>query len=126
CHGTGTSLGDPIEIQALKQAFGDLYRKHGKPAPVAPHCGLSSVKTNIGHLEPAAGIASLLKVLLAMRHGKIPALLHLKNLNPYIDLANSPFYIVDKTTPWIRPRAADGNELPRRAGVSSFGWGGAN
>ncbi|TWI44010.1 polyketide synthase PksN [Pseudoduganella flava] len=126
CHGTGTSLGDPIEIQALKKAFADLYRQHGNAAPAAPHCGLSSVKTNIGHLEPAAGIASLLKVLLAMRHREIPALLHFDQLNPYIDLQGSPFYIVDKTVPWQAPRGADGTTLPRRAGVSSFGWGGAN
>jgi polyketide synthase PksN len=126
CHGTGTSLGDPIEIQALKKAFGDLYRKHGRAAPEAPHCGLSSVKTNIGHLEPAAGIAGLLKVLLAMRHRQIPALLHFGEPNPYIDLKGSPFYIADRTVQWDAPRGADGAELPRRAGVSSFGWGGAN
>jgi polyketide synthase PksN len=126
CHGTGTSLGDPIEIQALKKSFSDLYQRHGKAAPAAPHCGLSSVKTNIGHLEPAAGIASLLKVLLAMKHRRIPAMLHFEELNPYIDLAGTPFYIVDRTTAWEAPRAADGSQLPRRAGVSSFGWGGAN
>lgn len=126
CHGTGTSLGDPIEIQALKKAFADLYRKHGRAPPAKPHCGLSSVKTNIGHLEPAAGIASLLKVLLAMKHGYIPALLHFQEINPYIDLSGSPFYIVDKTTAWEAPTAGDGSPLPRRAGVSSFGWGGAN
>lgn len=126
CHGTGTSLGDPIEIQALKKSFADLYRQHGHAAPTQPHCGLSAVKTNIGHLEPAAGIASLLKVLLAMKHRQIPALLHFDQLNPYIDLSASPFYIVDKTAPWEAPRAADGSALPRRAGVSSFGWGGAN
>ncbi len=126
CHGTGTSLGDPIEIQALKKSFSDLYRKHGKPAPTTPHCGLSSVKTNIGHLEPAAGIASLLKVMMSIRHKQIPALLHFETLNPYIDLDGSPFYIVDKTVQWAAPQAADGSTLPRRAGVSSFGWGGAN
>ncbi|SAL32948.1 polyketide synthase [Caballeronia udeis] len=126
CHGTGTSLGDPIEIQALKKSFGDLYQQHGMPAPLKPHCGLSAVKTNIGHLEPAAGIASLLKVLLAMKHRQIPALLHLKELNPYVDLSGSPFYIVDKTTPWAAACAPDGTALPLRAGVSSFGWGGAN
>ncbi|RSZ60405.1 SDR family NAD(P)-dependent oxidoreductase [Massilia atriviolacea] len=126
CHGTGTSLGDPIEIQALKKAFADLYKKHGKEAPRAPSCGLSSVKTNIGHLEPAAGIASLLKVLLSIRHRQIPALLHFEQLNPYIDLSGSPFYIVDKTTAWEAPVGPDGAPLPRRAGVSSFGWGGAN
>jgi polyketide synthase PksN len=126
CHGTGTSLGDPIEVQALKKAFSDLYRKHDKATPAAPHCGLSSVKSNIGHLEPAAGIASLLKVLLAIRHKQIPALLHFEELNPYIDLKDSPFYIVDKTVPWQGAVAADGSVLPRRAGISSFGWGGAN
>jgi len=126
CHGTGTSLGDPIEIQALKKSFSDLYKKHDKPEPAEPHCALSSVKTNIGHLEPAAGIASLLKVLLAMKHKQIPALLHFEELNPYIDLGGSPFYIADKTLPWEAPKGADGSALPRRAGVSSFGWGGAN
>jgi polyketide synthase PksN len=126
CHGTGTSLGDPIEIQALKKSFADLYARHGRAAPAQPHCGLSSVKTNIGHLEPAAGMAGLLKALLAMRHGKIPALLHFEELNPYIDLKGSPFYIVDRTVDWPAPRGADGAPLPRRAGVSSFGWGGAN
>lgn len=126
CHGTGTSLGDPIEIQALKKAFGDLYKKSGKASPGAPHCGLSSVKTNIGHLEPAAGIAGLLKVLLAMRNQEIPALLHFNELNPYIDLKGSPFYIVDQTRRWEPILGEDGLPLPRRAGVSSFGWGGAN
>ena len=126
CHGTGTSLGDPIEIQALKKSFSDLYAKHGKTAPRAAHCGLSSVKTNIGHLEPAAGIASLLKVLLSIKHQQIPALLHFETLNPYIDLEGSPFYIVDQTRPWEAIKGLDGAPLPRRAGVSSFGWGGAN
>ena len=68
CHGTGTSLGDPIEIQALSKAFSELYKKHNKAPAKTPHCGLSSVKTNIGHLVTAAGIASLLKVLLAIKH----------------------------------------------------------
>ena len=126
CHGTGTSLGDPIEIQALKNAFADLYRRHGKDAPGAPHCALGSVKTNIGHLEPAAGIAGLLKVLLAIRHKEIPAMLHCDEINPYIDLAGTPFYIAGRTTSWDAPHAADGAVVPRRAGVSSFGWGGAN
>jgi polyketide synthase PksN len=126
CHGTGTSLGDPIEIQALKTAFSELYRRHEKAPAAKPHCGLSAVKTNIGHLEPAAGMAGLLKALLAIKHSKIPALIHFENLNPYIELASSPFYIVDKTTPWEVPRDSAGNPLPRRAGVSSFGWGGAN
>lgn len=126
CHGTGTSLGDPIEIQALKTAFLRLEKQNGHTAARAPYCGLSSVKTNIGHLEPAAGIASLLKVLLAIKHRELPALLHFSEINPYIDLQNSPFYIVDKTRPWAAPVSAAGAALPRRAGISSFGWGGAN
>ncbi len=126
CHGTGTSLGDPIEIQALKKSFSDLYKKYQHPVPTHPHCGLSSVKTNIGHLEPAAGMASLLKVLLAIKHREIPALLHFQTLNPYIDLEGSPFYIATHTVPWPAPKDGNGADLPRRAGVSSFGWGGAN
>lgn len=126
CHGTGTSLGDPIEIQALKKAFGDLYKKHGLGPPEQPHCGLSSAKTNIGHLETAAGIAGVVKVLLAIEHKKIPALVHFEEINPYINLKGSPFFVVDRTVHWPAPRAQDGSTLPRRAGVSSFGFGGAN
>ena len=126
CHGTGTSLGDPIEIQALKKSFAELYKRRQRTPAHVPHCGLSAVKTNIGHLEPAAGIAGLLKVLLAIKHRQIPPLLHFSQLNPYIDLKGSPFYIVDKLTPWEASQDQDGRPLPRRAGVSSFGWGGAN
>lgn len=126
CHGTGTSLGDPIEIQALKKSFSELYKKHNKTPATIPHCGLSSVKTNIGHLETAAGIAAIVKVLQAIRHKKIPASLHFEEVNPYIDLKNTPFYIVDKTTPWNAIIQSDGKVLPRRAGISSFGFGGAN
>ena len=126
CHGTGTSLGDPIEIQALKKSFAELYKRHGRKPAAEPHCGLSSVKTNIGHLETAAGIAGILKALLAIKHRQIPANIHFEEVNPYIDLANSPFYIVGQTTAWKAARDADGNSLPLRAGVSSFGFGGAN
>jgi polyketide synthase PksN len=125
CHGTGTALGDPIEIQALTRAFTELYKKHGKAAGSA-HCGLSSVKTNIGHLETGAGIAGVLKVLLAIKHKQIPANLHLEEVNPYINLKGTPFYIVDELTEWKAPLGEDGAPLPRRAGVSSFGFGGAN
>jgi len=126
CHGTGTSLGDPIEIQALSKAFATLYKEQGKPIPTAAHCGLSSVKTNIGHLETAAGIAGVLKVLLALRHKQIPANLHFQEMNPYINLKGTPFFIADKTTDWECAKDDAGNPLPRRAGVSSFGFGGAN
>lgn len=120
-HGTGTELGDPIEIEGLKQAFKRLMKQDKKG-----FCGLGSVKTNIGHLEPASGIAGMLKVLLAMQHAKLPGILHFKELNPYIDLSDSPFYIVEKTQSWQRLKDEKGMDVPRRAGVSSFGFGGTN
>ncbi len=126
CHGTGTGLGDPIEVQALSKAFAELYKRNGKPPAEVPHCGLSSVKTNIGHLETGAGIAGVLKALLAIKHHKIPANLHFKEINPYINLKGTPFYIADKLTPWEAAVGEDGLPVPRRAGVSSFGFGGAN
>ncbi|MBU6400469.1 MAG: SDR family NAD(P)-dependent oxidoreductase, partial [Verrucomicrobia bacterium] len=122
-HGTGTELGDPVEVEALKQAFALA----GQTAPNAtPFCGLGSLKTNIGHLEAAAGLAGVIKVLLSLRHCLLPATLHLKKLNPYIRLDGSPFYIIDRTQPWEAPRSREGAVLPRRAGVSSFGYGGTN
>lgn len=126
CHGTGTSLGDPIEIQAMNKTFSELYKRHNKAPGDKPHCGLTTVKTNIGHLETAAGIAGMLKVLLSLKHKKIPASLHFKELNPYINLKDSPLYIVDKTKDWEPFKDDQGNPIPRRAGVSSFGFGGAN
>lgn len=120
-HGTGTELGDPIEIEGLKRAFVDLLKQDKFQTPF---CGLGSVKTNMGHLEPASGLAGMIKVLLAMQHGKLPGNLHFKEINPYIDLNASPFYIVEKTQPWARLKAEDGMDIPRRAGVSSFGFGG--
>lgn len=115
-HGTGTELGDPVEIEGLKQAFSSLGVLQ------QAYCGLGSVKTNIGHLEPVSGIAGVIKVLLAMQHQMIPGNLHFKELNPYIDLNNTPFYIINKNQPWNRLQ----NDIPRRAGVSSFGFGGTN
>ncbi|KAB8061482.1 SDR family NAD(P)-dependent oxidoreductase [Janthinobacterium sp. FT14W] len=126
CHGTGTSLGDPIEIQALSRAFAELYKRNGMAPATQAHCGLSSVKTNIGHLETAAGIAGILKALLAIQHKQIPANAHFEELNPYISLKGTPFYIVQQTAAWDAPRDAAGHALPRVAGVSSFGFGGAN
>jgi polyketide synthase PksN len=92
-HGTGTELGDPVEINALKRAFRALYEESDR-APAEATCGLGSVKTNVGHLEAAAGIAGVIKVLLAMKHRQLPASLHCEELNPYIDLVGSPFYVV--------------------------------
>jgi acyl transferase domain-containing protein/tryptophanase len=126
CHGTGTGIGDPIEVQALTKAFSELYKRHDRAPATVPHVGLSSAKTNIGHLETAAGIAGILRALLAIRHRQIPANVHFEEINPYINLAGTPFYIVDATRDWSSPLASDGSVLPRRAGVSSFGFGGAN
>ncbi|AUO47501.1 KR domain-containing protein [Pseudomonas ogarae] len=111
-HGTGTRLGDPVEIDALKGAWHTLAP--GQTHPIL----LGSVKTNIGHLEPAAAIASLFKVILAFKHRVLPANLHLRTLNPYIDFENSPFQVLDRNTPWV------GRD--RVAGISSFGFGGTN
>jgi amino acid adenylation domain-containing protein len=125
-HGTGTRLGDPIEINGLKNAFATLYNKSGKSLPEKPHCGIGSVKTNIGHLETAAGIAGVLKVLLALKHQTLPGLLHFSELNPYVQLQDSPFYIVTENQTWTPLTDTSGKNIPRRAGVSSFGFGGAN
>ncbi|HBB36165.1 MAG TPA: beta-ketoacyl synthase [Cyanobacteria bacterium UBA9273] len=111
-HGTGTILGDPIEIAALKKAFRHTQKKG--------YCAIGSVKTNLGHLENAAGIASLIKTVLAMQHKMIPPSLHFEAPNPEIDFANSPFYVNSTLKEWKT------NGTPRRAGVSSFGIGGTN
>ncbi|MFH8902660.1 amino acid adenylation domain-containing protein [Streptomyces coeruleorubidus] len=123
-HGTGTALGDPIETTGLSTAFRRLRAGRGAPSGSAP-CAIGSVKTNIGHLEAAAGIAGLFKVVLSMRHGTIPASLHFREQNPYLELDGGPFEVAATARPWPRPRDAHGAELPRRGGVSSFGFGGA-
>jgi len=110
-HGTGTQLGDPIEVAALARVFGS--------GPQGS-CALGSVKTNIGHLGAAAGIAGLIKVVLALEHREIPPSLHFEQPNPAIDFAASPFYVNVRHTAW----PAGGG--PRCAGVSSFGLGGTN
>jgi acyl transferase domain-containing protein len=110
-HGTGTALGDPIEVESLKAVF--RSEPHDNYA-----CRLGSVKTNIGHLEAAAGIASLIKVVLSLQKGEIPPHLHLKQLNPHIVLDGTPFSIPTTCQPW----AAEAGQ--RLAGVSSFGFGG--
>jgi len=125
-HGTGTKLGDPIEINGLKNAFKELYQLTGDSQVVSSHCGLGSVKTNIGHLEIASGIAGVIKVLLQLKHKTLVKSLHCDTINPYIELKDSPFYIVQKSKEWKAIQDAVGKELPRRAGVSSFGFGGVN
>ena len=122
-HGTGTKLGDPREVEALKEAFGALKPQRERKQP---WCGLGTVKSNIGHLEPAAGMAGLIKVLLSIKHKKLVKVAHFEHLNPRIDLKKSPFYIVDKTQDWEPLKDPEGKAYPRRAGVSSFGFGGAN
>jgi acyl transferase domain-containing protein len=112
-HGTGTLLGDPIEVAALTQAFRTGTDRTG-------FCALGSVKTNIGHTNVAAGIAGLIKAVLALQHQQIPPSLHFHAPNPNIDFANSPFYVNANLAAW------PSNGRPRRAGVSSFGLGGTN
>jgi acyl transferase domain-containing protein/acyl carrier protein len=112
-HGTGTPLGDPIEIKALTQAFRASTNKKG-------FCRIGSVKTNVGHLNTAAGVTGLIKTVQALKHKQIPPSLHFKEPNPEIDFANSPFYVNTKLSEW------ETNGTPRRAGVSSFGIGGTN
>jgi acyl transferase domain-containing protein/acyl carrier protein len=112
-HGTGTALGDPIEIEALTQAFRLHTQKKG-------FCAIGSVKSNFGHLDEAAGVAGLIKTVLALKHRQIPPSLHFEQPNPEIDFANSPFFVNNTLSDW----KTDGT--PRRAGVSSFGIGGTN
>ena len=112
-HGTGTALGDPIEIRALHKAF----RKHTEKEHF---CALGSAKAHIGHAEAAAGIAGVIKTILSMQHKLIPAMPEFRELNPYIQLEHGPVYINREAQSWTSP---DG--IPRRAGVSSFGFGGA-
>jgi polyketide synthase PksN len=124
-HGTGTALGDPVEINGLKRAFQSLCEETGEKTDVG-YCGLGSVKSNIGHLELAAGIAGLIKVLLQLKHRLLVPSLHCEEVNPYIRLEESPFYIVRETRPWKKLKDGEGREWPLRAGVSSFGFGGVN
>ncbi len=114
-HGTGTKLGDPIEIAALTQAFHSRMTTDKKG-----FCAIGSVKTNVGHLDTAAGIAGLIKTVLAMRHRMIPPSLHFEQPNPEIPFTDSPFYVNTKLSEWKT------HGTPLRAGVSSFGIGGTN
>ncbi len=125
-HGTGTELGDPVEINGLKAAFKELYEKTGDPAVHGSHCGLGSAKTNIGHLSLAAGVAGVIKVLLQLKHKTLVKSLYSETINSYIRLEDSPFYIVQESREWQALRDEAGRELPRRAGISSFGIGGVN
>ena len=112
-HGTGTPLGDPIEVAAMTQAFRASTDEKG-------YCAIGSVKTNVGHLDAAAGIAGLLKTTLALHHKLLPPSLNFETPNPEIDFDSSPFYVNTELKAW------DANGFPRRAGLSSFGFGGTN
>ncbi|MEM9447037.1 MAG: SDR family oxidoreductase [Cyanobacteria bacterium P01_E01_bin.6] len=112
-HGTGTPLGDPIEIAALTQAFRAYSNRKG-------YCAVGSLKSNVGHMDSAAGVGSLIKTVLALKHRLIPSSLNFDQPNPNIDFTNSPFYVNTTLTDW------ETNGMPRRAGVSSFGFGGTN
>jgi acyl transferase domain-containing protein/glutamate-1-semialdehyde aminotransferase len=112
-HGTGTALGDPVEIAGLAQAFGAITEERG-------YCALGSVKTNIGHLDAAAGVTGLIKTALALHHKTLPPTLHFEAPSPELDLPNTPFFINAKLSEWPEQSG------PRRAGVSSLGAGGTN
>ncbi|MFR9755323.1 amino acid adenylation domain-containing protein [Streptomyces sp. TR06-5] len=112
-HGTGTELGDPIEFQALTEAFRETTDREG-------FCALGSAKATIGHLDSAAGMAGLIKAVLALRHGRIPPLANFTRPNPALALENSPFRLPDSASAWPR------GDTPRRAGVSALGVGGTN
>ena len=112
-HGTGTDLGDPVEIAALTKAF-----RAGTPA--VGFCALGSLKSNVGHMDAAAGVAGLIKTALTLRHGAVPASLHFERPNPAFDIDQSPFVINTRLREW------PASDSPRRAGVSSFGLGGTN
>jgi acyl transferase domain-containing protein len=113
-HGTGTPLGDPIEVAALTKVFRAKSSRTG-------YCAIGSVKSNVGHLESAAGMAGLIKTVLALQHRQIPPSLHFEKPNPQIDFASSPFYVNTTLADW-----PDNGVSARRAGVSSFGIGGTN
>ncbi|MFI0242108.1 SDR family NAD(P)-dependent oxidoreductase [Streptomyces sp. NPDC016845] len=115
-HGTGTALGDPIEVEALTTA----YRAADPGTDAAAWCALGSVKSRVGHLDTAAGITGFISAVQALRHGRIPATLHADGDTPASDLTSTPFFVPDRSTAWP---AGDG---PRRAGVSAFGIGGTN
>lgn len=124
-HGTGTPKGDPIEIDGLKKAYAKLYKDDKEHDNCNSRIGLGTAKSSIGHLEAAAGLAGIVKVLLSMEHQTLPKLTRFQKLNHRISLEGSPFYIVDSTRKWEQI-SINHQIMPRRAGVSSFGFGGSN
>jgi polyketide synthase PksN len=124
-QGTGSALGDPLEVAALKNAFRELYREWGT-CNGEPVCGIGDLKPQIGHLECASGIAALIKLLLALQHEQLPAVKHVDRTVAATHLHHSPFYIIDANRPWPQAKAAGSAALTRRAGLNSFGFGGVN
>jgi phthiocerol/phenolphthiocerol synthesis type-I polyketide synthase E len=114
-HGTGTPIGDPIELQGLTEAFRTTTSRN-------QFCAIGSVKTNLGHLDAAAGVTGLIKTALALKHRTLPPSLHFTRPNPKLNIGNTPFYVNDKLREWTAPSS----DQPLRAGVSSFGIGGTN
>jgi acyl transferase domain-containing protein/thioesterase domain-containing protein len=112
-HGTGTALGDPIEVSALTQAFRQSTSRSG-------YCGLGSLKSNVGHMDSAAGVGALLKAILCVKHGERVSTVHFQAPSPRLEIGATPFFVVKDTAPWTT-----GSD-PRRAGVSAFGVGGTN
>ena len=112
-HGTGTEIGDPMEISALTRIFSEKTNRK-------EFCGIGSVKANIGHLDTAAGVASLIKTVMALKHRTLPPSPNFRQPNPRINFSDTPFFVSDTQKEWVR------NSHPRRAGVSSFGFGGTN
>jgi acyl transferase domain-containing protein len=117
-HGTGTSLGDPVEITGLQKAFGHYTQDK-------QFCSIGSSKSNIGHLESAAGIAAITKVILQMKYKVLVPSIHSEHINPNINFEDTCFYVQHDLNEWKRP-VINGSEVPRRAGISSFGAGGSN
>ncbi|MCG3128857.1 MAG: hypothetical protein CHACPFDD_03753 [Phycisphaerae bacterium] len=113
-HGTGTKVGDVVEVEALRSVF-------GAASDGAPTCALGSVKSQVGHTKAAAGVAGLIKAALALYHRVLPATVKVRRPNPKLELENSPFYLNTELRPWVANPAH-----PRRAGVSAFGFGGSN
>lgn len=123
-HGTGTKLGDPIEIEGIKQAYARLTE--GRELVCGESLAIGSVKSNVGHLETAAGVAGLFKTVLSLKHKTLPGTVHFQQENPYLKLDDTHFYIVGERQPWAEKSLNNGDMLPRRAGLSSFGFGGVN
>lgn len=124
-HGTGTELGDAIEIEGLKSAFKNLNHQQSL-RKVESSCAIGSVKSNIGHTELASGMASIIKVLYQMKTKTLAKTIHCDSINPYLQLEDSPFYIVRENQKWDTVNDEVGIPLPRRAGISAFGLSGVN